>query len=153
MDELAGFRGPNGLKSLRKLEEGEPTPTRPRATIPTALQAGCRISLRAGRLSTSSFICCLLGLMDELPWRICAAKCVPKAQIFDALQALWACREMRMSGSTSLGERTACSDCLDGKQSRRFTLAAGGIMLALALAVVMLRFHRLGEIPAGACCR
>ena len=37
---------------------------------------------------------------------------------------------------------------MEGKQPLRFTLAAGGILLALALAVVMLRFHRLGEIPS-----
>ena len=54
---------------------------------------------------------------------------------------------MRMSESTSFAERSASSVGMEGKQPLRFTLAAGGILLALALAVVMLRFYRLGEIP------
>ncbi len=54
---------------------------------------------------------------------------------------------MRMSESKSFAERLASSVGMEGKQPLRFTLAAGGILLALALAVVMLRFYRLGEIP------
>ncbi len=54
-----------------------------------------------------------------------------------------------MSETHSSGQMSAGASEIDKDERLRLSLVVGGILLALVLAVVILRFHRLSEVPPG----